>query len=218
MEAFGNSKRSAGRPRSETTRKAILEAAFRLLRRDGFEGVSTQQIAIEAGVSTATLYRWWDNKEAILLDAYLETTRRVLPSRRGGSPLERLKKYTLRIAAFLKSDNGRVFLRLMLAIQDNPALRKGFFEDVFLPRRAEGCGVVQEAIDADELPRSVEPDFIINLLIGPQVLRALLGQDLSAGYAERIFDCVIQAARSGSRTARSLSRAGSARAPNYSLR
>jgi AcrR family transcriptional regulator len=203
VRASGSSKRTTkrtttratGRPRSEKTRKAILKAAFHLLKRESFDGVSTQQIAIEAGVSTATLYRWWDNKQAILLDAYLETTRDLLPSGKLGSPLARLRTYTLRIAEFLKSENGRVFLRLLLAIQDDPALRKGFYANVFLPRRAEGCTVVQEAIDAGELPKTVAPDFIINLLIGPQVLRALLGQDLGAKYAQRIFDSVIKAAR-----------------------
>jgi AcrR family transcriptional regulator len=206
-------KRATGRPRSEKTRKAILRAAFRLLRQDGFIGVSTQQIAIEAGVSTATLYRWWDNKQAILLDAYLETTRELLPYGKRGSPLARLRKYTLRIAEFLKNENGRVFLRLLLAIQDDPALREGFYENVFLPRRAEGCTVVEEAIRTGELPASIDPDFIINQLIGPQVLRALLGQDLSAKYAQRIFESVIQAARHGSRAA-----ASAAKPRSHSLR
>jgi AcrR family transcriptional regulator len=192
------SKRATGRPRSEKTRKAILKAAFDLLKREGFDGISTQQLAIQAGVSTATLYRWWDNKQAILLDAYLETTRDLLPSRKTGTPLARLRTYTLRIAQFLKNEKGRVFLRLLLAIQDDPALRKGFYEDVFLPRRAEGCAIVEEAIAASELPDRVDPDFLINQLIGPQVLRALLGQDLGAKYAQRIFDSVIKAARSRS--------------------
>jgi AcrR family transcriptional regulator len=65
VRASGSSKRTTkrtttratGRPRSEKTRKAILKAAFHLLKRESFDGVSTQQIAIEAGVSTATLYR-----------------------------------------------------------------------------------------------------------------------------------------------------------------
>jgi AcrR family transcriptional regulator len=190
----GLSKRTTGRPRSEKTRKAILKAAFRLLKQDGFDGVSTQQIAIEAGVSTATLYRWWDNKQAILLEAYLETTRDILPHETRGSPLARLRTYTLRIAEFLKSANGSVFLRLLLAIQDDPALREGFYENVFLPRRAEGCAIVEDAINSGELPDSIQPDFIINQLIGPQVLRALLGQELNAKYAQRIFDYVMKAA------------------------
>lgn len=51
-----------GRPRREKTRKAILKAAYKLLKKNGFDYVSMQQITLEAGVSTATLYRWWDNK------------------------------------------------------------------------------------------------------------------------------------------------------------
>jgi AcrR family transcriptional regulator len=188
------SKRPTGRPRSETTRKAILKAAFRLLKRNGFDNVSAQQIACEAGVSTATLYRWWDNKQAILLDAYLETTRDILPREKRGSPLARLRTYTLRIAEFLRSANGIVFLRLLSAIQEDPALRKGFYENVFLPRRAEGCAIVQDAIDAGELPEGIQPDFIINQLVGPQVLRALMKQELNAKYAQRIFDSVIKGA------------------------
>jgi len=190
----GLSKRPTGRPRSEKTRKAILKATFRLLKRNGFDNVSSQQIAGEAGVSTATLYRWWDNKQSILLDAYLETTRDILPHGKRGSPLARLRTYTLRIAEFLRSANGTVFLRLLSAIQEDPALRKGFYENVFLPRRAEGCAIVQDAIDAGEIPNGVQPDFIINQLIGPQVLRALMRQELNAKYAQRIFDSVMAGA------------------------
>ncbi|MBB6143868.1 AcrR family transcriptional regulator [Silvibacterium bohemicum] len=152
-----------------------------------------QQIAVEAGVSTATLYRWWDSKQAILLDAYLETTRELLPYGKRGSPLARLQKYTLRIAEFLKSDDGRVFIRLLVAIQDNRNLGKAFYENVFLPRRAEGCAVVQEAVAAGELPDTVDPDFIINLLTAPQIVRALLGLELSAKSAQTIFDFVVKA-------------------------
>jgi AcrR family transcriptional regulator len=190
--ASGLSTRAAGRPRSEKTHKAILKTAFQLLKQDGFDGVSMQQIAGEAGVSTATLYRWWDSKQAILLDAYLETTRELLPYGKHGSPLARLRKYTMRIAEFLRSDDGRVFLRLLLAIQDNPDLKKAFIEDVFLPRRAEGCAVVKEAVAAGELPDTVDPDFIINLLTAPQIVRALLGQELSAKSAQAIFDFVVR--------------------------
>jgi AcrR family transcriptional regulator len=209
------SKRTTGRPRSEKTRKAILKAAFGLLKQDGFDNVSTQQIAGEAGVSTATLYRWWDNKQSILLDAYLETTRDILPRGKRGSPLLRLRTYTLRIAEFLRSANGTVFLRLLLAIQDDPALRKGFFENVFLPRRAEGCAIVQEAIDAGELPDDIQPDFIINQLVGPQVLRALMKQPINAKYAQRIFDSVLQGA---SHETRRTKRGTSSRPRPYSFR
>ena len=187
------SKRAPGRPRSEKARKAILLSAFRLLRERGFEGVSMQEIAAAAGVSTATLYRWWDNKHAILLDAYLERTRDLLPSQGELTPIERLREYTKRIAVFLRRQNGRVFLRLLMAIQEDDALYSAFYERVYRPRHAEGCAVVQAAIDAGELPETVDPQLLIRLLIGPQVLSALLGLEVSTNSAERIFDSVVQA-------------------------
>jgi len=131
-------------------------------------------------------------KQAILLDAYLESTRRLLPYGKGGSPLARLRRYTLRLAEFLKSDNGQVFLRLMLAMQDNAALRQAFYEKVYLPRRAEGCTVIDEAIAAGELPATADPDLVISLLIGPLIQPALLGRPLNARSAQAIFDFVIK--------------------------
>ena len=63
-----------GRPRSETARQAILCAASGLLARDGFAGVTMEAIAARAGVSKATLYRWWPNKSAVLMEAFLAAT------------------------------------------------------------------------------------------------------------------------------------------------
>jgi len=117
-----------GRPRSEKARRAILKAAFQLLKRNGFDAVSMQQMAWEAKGRTATLYRWWDGKEAILLDAYLETTREALPYGKRGSLLRRLNRFLLRLAEFLEGENGQFLVRLMLAIQDDPKLRQAFYE------------------------------------------------------------------------------------------
>jgi AcrR family transcriptional regulator len=185
-------RRTAGRPRSEKTRRAILKSAFRLLRENGFAGVSMQQIVTDAGVSTASVYRWWKNKHEILLEAYLESMGELLPSRNRLTALKRLREYTVRVAAFLQSENGRVFLKLLMAIQEERELYDAFYEKVFQPRRAEGCEVVREAMAAGDLPSTVDPDFVIDLLMGPQILRALLGKEVTPDLAARIFDYVVR--------------------------
>jgi AcrR family transcriptional regulator len=183
-----------GRPRSEKTRKAILKAAFQLLKKQNFDDVSSQQIAEAAGVSTATLYRWWKNKQEILLEAFIETKLNFLPYGKRGSPLQRLRRYTLRVADFLKSDDGGVFLKLMLAIQNDPALRTAYYNNAYVPRREEGCRVVREAMKAGELADSVDPDLLMNMLLGPQILPALLGRNLSTAAVEKIFELVVKSA------------------------
>src|SRR5258705_11173246 len=114
--------RRVGRPRSEAARRQILEAAYKLLRAKGMQSTSTQQIAAKAGVSTATLYRWWDTKEAIMLDAMLEHARPALaPEGKGGggSPLEELRADTVRQAKDLASEDGKVGARLLAGIPRN---------------------------------------------------------------------------------------------------
>jgi Tetracyclin repressor-like, C-terminal domain len=116
----------------------------------------------------------------------------LLPSRNRFTPQKRLQKYTVRVAAFLRSENGRVFLKLLMAIQEDRELYDAFCEKVFQPRRAEGCKAVREAMEAGEFPSIVDPDFVIDLLIGPQILRALLGKDVTAEFAAKVFEFVVR--------------------------
>ena len=58
-----------GRPRSEARKQAILQAAFELLGERGLAATSMDAVAERAGVSKATIYRWWDSKELLALDA-----------------------------------------------------------------------------------------------------------------------------------------------------
>ena len=46
---------------------------------------------------------------------------------------------------------------VLLAIQDNPLCWKAFYENVFLPRRAEGCKVVQERSPQVSYQRQLMP-------------------------------------------------------------
>jgi AcrR family transcriptional regulator len=64
-----------GRPRSARAREAILGAAAALLLEHGLAAVSMDAVAARAGVSKATIYRWWPTKESLALDAlYAEWT------------------------------------------------------------------------------------------------------------------------------------------------
>lgn len=54
-----------GRPKDLGKRAAILEAAKQLFVREGFAGVSMDQIAAEAGVSKLTVYSHFGDKEAL---------------------------------------------------------------------------------------------------------------------------------------------------------
>ena len=58
-----------GRPKDPGKRAAILEAAKRLFVAQGFDGVSMDQIAAEAGVSKLTVYSHFGDKDSLFAEA-----------------------------------------------------------------------------------------------------------------------------------------------------
>ncbi|HBE47363.1 MAG TPA: TetR/AcrR family transcriptional regulator, partial [Cyanobacteria bacterium UBA11369] len=52
----------------DATRTRIIKAAQRLFARQGFDGTTTRDLAIAAGVAEGTLFRHFANKKAILIE------------------------------------------------------------------------------------------------------------------------------------------------------
>ena len=61
--------RRVGRPRSLESQQAILDTTLSLLASQGYEAMSIEEVAARASVGKATIYRWWDSKENLALDA-----------------------------------------------------------------------------------------------------------------------------------------------------
>jgi AcrR family transcriptional regulator len=61
--------RASGRPRDPALDEAIIVATRARLVRDGYSRMTLGDIAADAGVSRPTLYRRWDNKFELVVDA-----------------------------------------------------------------------------------------------------------------------------------------------------
>lgn len=57
------------RPRSEEAHEKVIQAALALFGERGIESTSMDAIARESGVSKATIYKHWTDKEALLMEA-----------------------------------------------------------------------------------------------------------------------------------------------------
>ena len=188
--------RPRGRPRSDASKQAVLRAAYRLLKKRGIASVSAQELARQAGVSTATLYRWWKSKEAVMLDAFLARVKPALAPPLEGSPLERLHQSVVRGAEWLHSKDAPVAVRLISDVQADPVLRRLFLERFYLPRRAMNVDLVQQAIAAGELPRDTDADLLIDALTGPLYFRRIIGHaPVSEAFASELASRVLQAFR-----------------------
>ena len=108
-----------GRPKDLGKRAAILEAAKLLFAREGFNGVSMDQIAAEAGVSKLTVYSHFGDKDALFAAAVQAKCEEMLPDtlfqiELKGSLREQLKAIAHAFFALISSDEAISTHRMMM--------------------------------------------------------------------------------------------------------
>nr|WP_298129023.1 TetR/AcrR family transcriptional regulator [uncultured Pseudoxanthomonas sp.] len=108
-----------GRPKDLGKRAAILEAAKQLFAREGFNGVSMDQIAAEAGVSKLTVYSHFGDKDALFAAAVKAKCEEMLPDtlfelELTGSLRDQLKAIAQAFFALVTSEEAISTHRMMM--------------------------------------------------------------------------------------------------------
>ena len=122
-----------GRPKDPEKRAAILEAAMALFPARGYDGVSMDAIAQQAGVSKLTVYSHFADKEALFSAAVTECCEQQLPHRVFEPSLEQPVRDALTAIAHgfmdLIMDERAVTLHRMMVAQagQNSRLTEIFF-------------------------------------------------------------------------------------------
>ncbi len=182
-----------GRPRSEKARDAVLAAAADLLLERGLAAVSMDAVAELAGVSKATIYRWWPTKETLALDA-LHHEWAVGPSAAGAGSLRADLLSLLRpwVRLVGKRPYGRVIAALVTEAQTDPAFADLYLERFVEPRRAQARPILLRAIERGELPATTNIELALDLLYGPLYHRLLHGHaPLNERFLRELVDTVV---------------------------
>ncbi|HEY1575344.1 MAG TPA: TetR/AcrR family transcriptional regulator [Pseudonocardiaceae bacterium] len=190
-----------GRPRSQQAQQAILAAAADLLLARGLSAVSMDAVAEQAGVSKATIYRWWPTKEALALDALYTEWAGARPQPRNTGSLRGDLLSLLRPWARLAASRpyGRVIAALLAEAQTDPAFAAEYRQRVLQPRRDQARELFDRAIERGEIPANTKIDVALDLLFGAVYHRMLHGH---APLNDRFVREVIDTALSGIQPAR----------------
>jgi AcrR family transcriptional regulator len=182
--------RRPGRPRSQRATAAILRAVGELLDSRGLDGLSVDAIAARAGVSKATIYRWWPNKAAIVMDAVLSVTAPQIPFPDTGSVREDLRRQMRSVVRlFTKTATGRALVALIAQSQHDPATATALHERFIAPRRTTAGDVLRRGIARGELRPDLDVDTAIDTLYGALYYRLLVsGDPLTPRYVDRVID------------------------------
>jgi len=174
-----------GRPRNAETEKSILAASYDLLLENGFGAVTVEKIAERAKVSKATIYKWWPNKAAVVMDSFLSAAMSRLPVPDTGSVINDIIIQVTNLARFLISREGRVINELIAEGQFDVKLAEEYRARYFNPRRLESRRILERGVNRGELRKDLDIELSIDLIYGPLFYRLLVtGDKLDESFIE----------------------------------
>ncbi len=179
--------RPPGRPRDEMACARIRKAAVSLLEEVGFSSVTCEAIAQRAGTSKATIYRWWPNKVAVVIDAFTRTLAPALPFHEADTLEEYVTVNLRQFAKVVSGENGRLLAAVIAAAQDDPNVEAAFLEHWIKPRRAIARKHLRSFQEKGQIPAGYDIEQVLDAMYGPfHFLVMVRHNKLSAAYAEKL--------------------------------
>ena len=160
-------------PRVTRTRDAVRGAVRSLVQHAGFEAVSHQQVAEEAGVGRATVYRHWPSRTDLLLEALADVDEASQDWESRGDLVADLVEGLERLRRTLASPLVPELVALIGRAEWDPELRATKLE--LLATGTAGLRRALEAgIERGELPAGLDVEATIARLAGPLLYRRIL--------------------------------------------
>ncbi len=184
---------SRGRPRSLARRAAVLDAVLLELVEHGLLGMSIEAIAARAGVSKATIYRWWPDKVALTVEALRELPELTEPDT--GSLEGDLRELRVGLVELVETTSLGDVLPVLIAERR----RSEHSDDIsayITQRSAPFLAIVNRAVARGELPSHVDAALMADLFSSP-LANSLLFHDrpLDDGEWRRVIRVVTTGVR-----------------------
>lgn len=161
------------RSRSASAHKKVLRAVLELVADRGIDATSMDAVAAKSGVSKATIYKHWADKDALLLEMMLEAHGlRERPNFDTG----RTRSDMADVLSYRPPEDGGLRERIMPHLVAYSATRKEFgmaWRNMAMdPPRKELTLLIKKGISKGELDAKVNLELALAVLLGP----ALYGQ------------------------------------------
>jgi len=180
-----------GRPRDIRCDEAILQATLELLAEAGAGSLSIDGVAARAGVGKATIYRRWNSKEALLLEA-LSSDTSIIATPDTGTLRGDLESYFGALLEKVHSSAGSdVLPHLIEAAHYDAEVRQSL--DQYLSSRQKPLRVLlQRAQQRGEIAATIDLKVMSDAVVGPIIYRRLLSKDrLDKTFVRKLLDIIL---------------------------
>ncbi len=171
--------------------------------------MTADAIAQRAGVSKATIYKWWPNKSLVALDAYLAgMTEQVADAgyrlgRGGFYPATEVGDGVLHQSRLAGSSG-----QFIAEGQSDPGFLALFRERFLYARRDAARVMWRRGVDRGEIREEIDGEIVLDLIYGPMVFRLLAGH---GSLSDRESEAMVEAVFGGLRRSKYRRRARSNR-------
>lgn len=157
-----------GRPRSRATHKAIMAAVLSMLKREDYGDISIERIAAKARVSKHSIYRRWNSKGEVVLDAFndyaLQQAARVDLTDDTFADLENL------VVRAFQSWQDPLYAKglrgLIIEMSFDPGLQQKFGEVYLTPRKRHLGNILKHGIDRGQLRANLDIEAAVYMIFG----------------------------------------------------
>ncbi len=157
----------------------------------GYAGLTIEAVARTAGVSKATIYRWWDSKGELVLEAAgHEISIGVVPD--SGDPVGDIETAIGQlIETFSQPLASVVIFAAITTGQNDPVMAQIFRDRYVYPWRLSAAEALQRAY-AQGLLVNGDVQFLLDVIVGTVFQRTLvLKVPLVDGLREMLMDLVV---------------------------
>jgi AcrR family transcriptional regulator len=182
-----------GRPRDESCDRAIENAALDLMVELGFAGLTMEGVAARAGVAKTTVYRRWDSKAALVIDAFLRGRPDPQVALDTGSLRGDLLEM-LRAFLHMVQTRGELVQALVAEQRRHPELAETF-RAAFLNQKKAAVGeVLARGVARGEIAPGADLGLLADVGAALIWFRLISGAPLDDDLPERIVDQFFPAA------------------------
>lgn len=183
---------AVARPRVEGPREQeILDATLEVLGDVGYDRLTMDAVATRAKASKATLYRRWNGKVSLVIDA-LHSVKSTPEAPDTGNLRDDLIASFCGLGGLTDEKSVATFASVITAISRDQDFAAAFRRDVIGPKSALSQSIFERARDRGEIPASVDIDLLAPALAGIVLHRVyLMGELPDEALITRVIDQII---------------------------
>jgi len=179
------------RTRSEKAHQDVVQAAVDVLVRTGVGGFTIDEVVARSGVAKTTVYRWWPNRQALLLDAAHSLLSPAATPNSGDTRADLVAYLSNFVTVPRDTPAGRLLPELCSVAQRDPEIAE--LRDTLIAEKRQPVVTILELAKArGDIDQAADVELLATLLIGPLAYtKSLRGLPVDARLVTSVVDTVL---------------------------